>query len=286
MNTKGLDKETRQRLKRRVRLSIVDETRMERIADVGMSRWKFVIGIIVGIVVLGLVGVILIVTTPLKAILPGYLYSYERDDVMSATMKIDSISEEVAMRNAYVDNILAILQNDIDTEVPQIGDSTVVAIPIDSIITASELERDFVKQYEASQKYNVSVLTPLAAQGIAFVNPMQGARVREPAEGDDGRRLTFDLPKLQPVSSIYRGTVLDVYNTLDGAFTVIVQHPNDFISRYSGLTDVAVKRGQTVAPAMRLGIIDRDTAERYGLQPTFELWYNGTPVNPRDYLPL
>lgn len=286
MNTKGLDKETRQRLKRRVRFSIVDETRMERLASVRMGWWRFIAFLAAAIVVLGFIGVMLIVTTPLKAILPGYLYSYERDDVMTAAIKMDSLNEEVAVRNAYVDNLMAILQNDVDTVSPVVGDSVPAIIPIDSIITASEIERDFVQQYEAGQKYNISVLTPLTAQGMTFINPLQGAQVKEPRDGDDERHLTFELPSLQPVSAVYRGTVLDVYNTLEGGFTVIVQHPNDFISRYSGLSDVAVKRGQTVAPGQRLGIIERAKADRWGFQPAFELWFNGTPVAPRDYLPL
>lgn len=259
---------------------------MHHMVNLRLTKWRIAAWLAVGVVVLGFIGILIIVYTPLKALLPGYLYTYEREDVMSTTLRIDSISSEVATQNAFMDNLLDILNNRVDTMLPQLEETPPPTISIDSIITASEIERDYVKHYENNQRFNLSVLTPLAAQGLIFVNPLQGAEARFPEEGEDSRRVKFDMPRLQPVQAAYRGTVLDVYNTLDGGFTVIVQHPNDFISRYSGLTQAMVKRGETVQPGSRLGLIERDKAESLNLAPTFELWYKGTAVNPREYIPF
>ena len=259
---------------------------MHRIVNKRATLTRFIVYFLILSCIAGFIGIIIIVNTPLRAFLPGYLYSYERDDMMNTAQRLDSMSNEVSVRNAYIDNILAILNNEVDTVIPEVNDSTIRIIPIDSIINTSELERDYVKQYEAAQRFNVSVLTPLAAQGFTFVNPMQGAEARFPEEGEDARRITFDMPRLQPVSSIYRGTVLDVYNTMDGGFTVIIQHPNDFISRYSGLTEVMARRGDTVVPGTRIGLVERDKAQQLGLTPSFELWYKGAAVNAREYIPF
>lgn len=265
---------------------LIDENRMHRIFNRRTTVTRFIITMLILVLFAGFAGVFIIVNTPLRRVLPGYLYSNERMDVINNTQRLDSLSGEVSLRNKYVDNILAILNNDVDTVIPEVTDTLSRIIPIDSIITTSELERDYVTQYEYNQRFNLSVLSPLAATGFTFVNPMQGAEARFPEEGEDARRMTFDMPRIQPVSSIYRGTVLDVYNTLDHGFTVIVQHPNDFISRYSGLTEVMTKRGEAVLPGSRLGLIERDKAEKSGLMPTFELWYKGAAVNPREYIPF
>lgn len=238
-------------------------------------------------IVLGFLGILIVVNTPLKAMLPGYLYSYQREDYYNTSNQLDSISSEVKMRNDYLANIVNVLQGNVDSVIPDISSAAIQEkIPIDSIITASETEREFVRQYEQSEKFNLSVLTPIAAHGFAFVNPMLGATARFPEEGEDSRRVTFDMPRLQAVSSVYRGNVLDIYNTLDNGFTIIVQHPNDFVSRYSGLSEVFVHRGDRVQPGMRIGLIERDKAENFATQPSFELWYNGTAVNPRNYIPF
>lgn len=284
--TKDTDPVIRKKLRKRIRLVVVDENKMHRILNRRLPWWRLVAWIIIGIVSLGFAGVLIIVNTPLKSFLPGYLYAYEREDVMSAAMQLDSLNSEVSVRNMYVDNILNILNGNIDTVIPDVVDTTRVTVSIDSIITASEIERDYVKQYEDNQKFNVSVLSNLAAQGMTFINPFQGAEARLPEEGEDERRVTFDLPLLQPVSAVYRGTVMDVYNTMDNGYTVIIQHPNDFISRYSGLTQLGVSRGETTMPGMRIGMIDRDKTDKLSITPSFELWYRGAAVQPRDYIPF
>lgn len=281
-----LDKKISKLLTRRVRIVLIDENRLHRLFNRRMTLWRFIVAFAVGVCVTGFIGILVIVGTPLRSFLPGYLYSYERDGMMTTAQRLDSLSSEVSTRNMYVDNLISILNNDIDTVIPLVVDSVPRLIPIDSIITTSEIERDYVKQYEANQRFNISVLTPLAAQGITFVNPMQGAEARFPEEGEDARKITFDMLRLQPVSAVYRGTVLDVYNTLDAGFTVIVQHPNDFISRYSGLTEVMVKRGENVMPGSRLGLIERDKAQQNNINSTFELWNKGAAVNPREYIPF
>lgn len=238
-------------------------------------------------ILLGALGVLLVIQTPLRSLLPGYLNNNQRDEYISTVAHIDSLSNEIDIRNIYLDNINAILHDQIDTVLPSIPtDSIPAIIPIDSLILPSENEREFVRRYQQNEKFNIAVLSPIAAHGFTFINPLQGAEARFPEEGEDERRVTFDLPRTQPVSSIYRGTVLDLYNTIENGYTIIVQHPNDFLSRYSGLTEVFVQRGQQLNPGMRIGLIERDKTEKFANPPSLELWYNGTAVNPRNYIPF
>ena len=90
-----------------------------------------------------------------------------------------------------------------------------------------------------------------------------------------GMRVTG--PKGSPLSAIYRGTVISVNTSADGTSSVTVQHPNDFVSIYSGLDHIFVDRGQRVEPGQRLGHI--------GTMPAnFELWHKGSPLDPGDYI--
>lgn len=281
-----VDKDIKKLLKRRVRVVLIDESRMRRIFNKRSTLPRFIVTLLIVSIIIGFIGMFIIVNTPLKSVLPGYLYSNERRDMIVNAQKLDSLNSEVALRNRYIDNIVSILNDNVDTVIPQITDTLKRIVPIDSIIATSEIERDYVAQYEYNQRFNLSVLSPLAATGITFVNPLHGAEARFPEEGEDARRVTFDMQRLQPVSSVYRGTVLDIYNTLDNGLTVIIQHPNDFISRYSGLTQIMTKRGEDVSPGSRIGLIERDKVEELGINPTFELWYKGAAVNPRNYIPF
>lgn len=286
MKKNKLDKELRQKLRKNYRLEFVDETRMQRLFHVRGNAWN-IVGYVLGTcLVVGLIVAFIIALTPAKVILPGYADAVRSTMVLEASQRLDSIARETAAREQYARNLLAILNDDIVNEPQEIPDSLPEFIPIDSIITASEIEREFLRQYEHDQRINAAILSPIAAQGIMFVNPLPRAEAREPENGEDPRRVTFDMLANQPVSTVYRGTVLDVYNTLDHGFSVIVLHPNEFISRYSGLTEVFVSRGEELKPGQNIGQIDRDRAERFGAKPSFELWYKNSAINPRDYIPF
>lgn len=277
------DKGLRKRLTYRYRIELVNETRLQRIVSIRATKRRMACYIAAGLTVLGLIFAILLSLSPAKSILPGYA---DKEALTEATVRIDSLSREATARELYVRNIYALLNDEIADDPQEVPDSLPDIIPIDSIITASEIERDFLKQYEHEQRINAVILSPIAAQGILFVNPMPRAEAREPEDGEDARRVTFDLLRMQPVSSAYRGTVLDVYNTLGQGFTVLVLHPNGFLSRYSGLTDVFVGRGEDVKAGQSIGQIDRERAEKSGGRPSFELWHNNSAINPREYIPF
>jgi murein DD-endopeptidase MepM/ murein hydrolase activator NlpD len=88
------------------------------------------------------------------------------------------------------------------------------------------------------------------------------------------------VKKLTPISAIYRGTVINIYRNSDDLYTIIVQHPNDFISVYDGLTTVFVKKGYKVQSGERLA----HAGERGDATFRFELWHNGAELNPTEYM--
>lgn len=271
------DHHTKLSAKRRYRISLFNESQFREILSVKLSRIQFIITMI--FVALGIIGifVILIIATPLRSILPGYMQPAQRHEAINNAIRIDSIATMAYINDAYIDNIKNILTDNIDSATPHTIDSTSQKLPLDSLLPSSELEKEFVKQFEEREKYNLSVLSPIAAEGMTFYNPVSGATP-----------LIFNTPRLEfitsnvtPVSSVYRGTIISITYDNTDKYTVIIQHPNDFISKYAGLNDVFVLQGDKVNAGTRLGLHtkSKDTAPF-----TFELWHNGTALNPTEYI--
>ena len=282
----GAEKEVRRRLRRRFRLSLTDENTFSHILHLRLSMPGLIVTAVIAAIVLAIVGISLIVNTPMRAILPGYLRNAERRQYEQTAARIDSIVTETSVRNKYVDNLLAVITGDLDTELPQLPVDTLSRLyTLDSLAKASEAEKEFLDKYRERERFNLSVMSPIVAQGMKFVNPLEGAELRLPEKNQDPRHADFDALATQPVSSIYRGTVLDVFNSPSDGIVVMVQHPNDFVSRYTGITSSFVSRGDKVVSGQRLGLVERDKAKNLN-RPAFELWYNGTRVNPRDYIPF
>lgn len=256
----------------RFRLDFIKENTFNRVWSVRMTRARVLI-ISAVIVVFGLAFLWLVFAyTPLRQLLPGVLKGDLRAEYLATAVKLDSLELAAGRNAAYLANIAALMQG----EGAEKGMKEAPEITVDdSLLAASEAEKQFVRSYESQTRFNLSVLAPIAAEGMVFTAPV-GATAQIESLASKG--IQINGPRNTPVSSIYRGTVVLMSVGSDGAFSIAVQHPNDFVSVYSGLGEVFVDRGQRLEPGQRLGLA--------GSRAVVELWHKGTALAPLDYIPL
>lgn len=178
-----------------------------------------------------------------------------RAGYVETTLRLDSLTARVEANDAYTHNLIAILEGEPSPVNSQPDTLQVRADAMPSTLIASEEEREFVRAFEADERFNLSVLSPIAADGMTFGAPTS------PGGWAD---------------AIYRGTVVAV-SWSAGLATVVVQHPNDFISVYKGLGALLTDRGAKIAAGQRIG---------RGDALSFELWHNGSQLDPDDYIAL
>lgn len=214
--------------------------------------------------------------TPVRHIIPGGLPADMRVKYQASALRVDSLERAIRVRQQYLDNVSAILRGDEPDSVAQAPPHAIAPTTgPDTLPAAGEAERAFVRAYDEQNRFNLSVLAPIAAEGMVFSPPVaQSAQTTAVAGGG----LSINAHRAAPVSTIYRGTVTGVYFSPEGTSTIVVQHPNDFVSVYSGVGDVFVERGQRVEPGQRIA----HTSPRSAM--LFELWHNGTSLDPREYM--
>lgn len=247
-----------------------------RIWSIRMTRLRVVLATIA--VVAAFVALIwaIIAFTPMRQLLPGALKGDLRAKYLETALRLDSLEQAARINNAYLDNIVAIMSDDIpEDSVRAIAVEQIYSA--DSLLAATEAERLFVSRYEEEERFNLSVLAPIAAEGLIFTSPVASGCEVAPT-GDVAKSIALSVAKNLPVSAIYRGTVVDVYCRNDGLFNVIVQHPNDFVSVYNGIGEAFANKGKKVDGGQALGQTPA-TGIIY-----FELWHNGSPLDSRDYI--
>lgn len=84
------------------------------------------------------------------------------------------------------------------------------------------------------------------------------------------------------VVAIDKGVVTAIYNLQPNASTVMLRH-GDYLSVYSGVTQVTVKKGQVVEKQQQLGAVAIDNATHKPILH-FELRHGHTPLDPQPYL--
>ena len=265
---------------RRLRLSLINLNSLQPVFEFSGRRSRFIWAAVILFIATGIFWLLLLGFTPLGTILPGRMPNELRDRYVHMSVRLDSISATSAINNQYAENIRAILEGAPDTATRPQTQPPIQEIPLDSLMQASDAEKRFVSSYDDAERFNLSVLSPIAAEGMPFYPPVPSALdVNVNIAPGDIPAATISVGKATPISAVYRGTVLNTYYTTGRGLTVVVQHPNDFISIHTGLSDVFVKRGDKVSAGTRLGLASSD---HYPL--TFELWHNGSPLDPTEYI--
>lgn len=254
----------------RYRLDFIKENTFNRVWSLHMTRARVII-VSAAIIAAGAALLWCIVAyTPVRQLLPGTLKGDLRADYIASAMKLDSLEQAAARNSAYINNISAIMQGEFTEPDTTVTPTLAVA---DSLLAAGEAERQFVRDYESQERFNLSVLAPIAAEGMIFTAPIGSTT---PYELTPAKSLRITPTGTAPMASIYRGTVIGVVTGSDGLSTVTIQHPNDFVSVYTGLSDVFTLRGNRVEAGQRIGHAHAGA--------TFELWHNGSILSPDLYI--
>lgn len=270
--------------KRRYRITIEDESRLRDIVRVSMrpaALWGAGIASALAIILLTS---LLIVGTPLKHLMPGYLKKGERSAAEAGMLRIDSIKDAYNLNSQYIANILTVLDTDRTASDSALAETTPNELPPDSLLPASPREIEFISQLKEREKYNVEVLAPLAAGQLQIYPVAAGAMIAENAANPT--KAIIITPKGSPVCALTDARILAIQNPApEGGCAIILQHDGGFASRYSHVGTPSVAPGMHVegGSVIAHGASGGATAPgRFFL----EMWHDGTPVEPGRYINL
>ena len=266
----------------RYRFNIENESKLERIVDFSISPaalWCAVVGIVVLFLFLGS---IIVMITPLRTLLPGYLKQSERSATEDNILRLDSILEVYEQDRAYIDNVLRVLDTGrIPVDSASISGS-VRELTTDSLLPTSPAERKFIDAMEERERFNISVLAPLAADGMIF-SPIAESAVFTSASRNEEKGVVA-LAADEAVKNVADGSVLATYYSAgERGYVVIVQHAKGFVTRISHIASPMVSTGDAVQAGQILGASPLPDAkgQRY---VEVMMWHNGLPLIPYNYI--
>lgn len=210
----------------------------------------------------------------------------DRDKIINTVLKYDSLHNEVALWKLYIANISQILA----------GEKAV--IKADTIVPKLRSQNDFnLTRSSIDSLLGVDAMNQISGRGV------QGNKdkIYAPLEGDivahfdykqniNGVRISSN--KITPVVSVMNGTViLSTWSSTNGNILQI-QHENNTISIYMGLSQLVKNVGERVGAREVIGFIggngaDReDVVKKRKVESTlyFELWRDGTAIDPEKYI--
>lgn len=263
--------------------------------NTGESDWKINISpMALGIVIVACFVVIIVALMLLMAytsvldVLPGYRTKSERmTDVLTENiMRVDAMERTMADSLKYNEVVTAILSGNtptlhstVMTDTIRYDKSTVMPTRADSLL------RRVLESTDG--EYSLANTKPLRTEAAMFSAPMRGTVTRN----FDAPESSYDMAIMSlgvddSVMAIENGTVVSVQPNADGKTTITMQHGEGYVSVYKQVGEALVRKGQHITSGTVIGHLATPGAEEdvATLELGFELWRDGTAVDPERYI--
>jgi murein DD-endopeptidase MepM/ murein hydrolase activator NlpD len=274
------------KLKHKYRLVFFNDNTFEEVWHLRLSLLNVlsVIGT-VSILMTGLV-ICLIAFTPLREFIPGFpSRDIHREAVLNA-LKLDSLENELRIQAQYHENIKALISG----KEPFIIDSTSSQARTAKSVsfTKSVVDSVFRKQVEKQEQFNFTSSTEKGkSQGISdmrFFIPVKGLVTNDfdPKENHFGIDIVANPNEV--VKATLDGTIIFASWTIETGNVIQIQHDNSVISVYKHCASLLKKPGDIVKTGDAIAIVGNSGELTTGPHLHFEIWQNGKPLNPKDYM--
>lgn len=230
----------------------------------------------------------LIAFTPLREYIPGYADVNMRRKMVQLSLSADSIQMKMRANDLYLENYRNILEDKPDNKRP-VNDTTETTL-YDSIRKLPRSDDDSLLRMlvESQDRYELlSAGTKPFASGIgsyAFFTPVKGTLTTPFSTLKKHFGVDIVAGPDEVIKSVLDGTVLFANWTSETGYVIGVQHSNNIVSIYKHNSALLKKEGDYVKAGQVLAIIGNTGELTSGPHLHFELWYNGTPVNPVEYI--
>lgn len=275
-----------QKLKNKYRLVILNDDTFEEKLSIRLSRLNVFSIVGFGSLILVVIVTIIIAFTPLREFIPGYTDVNLRKQGIKNTLKMDSLELALKQKEQYILNINKIIQG----EPLQFNDSIVVDTNVNyKNITNEPISEDSMLRVmiESEEKYNLFKSAKNRPEGISsftFFTPIKGIITEMFNAKSEHFGVDLVAPKNEAIKATLDGTVIFAEWTLETGYVIEIQHTNNLISVYKHNSVLHKKQGDKVNAGDVIAIVGNSGELSTGPHLHFELWYNGIPINPQEYI--
>jgi len=275
----------KQKLINKYRLVILNEDTFEEKISFKLTRLNVFIfsGLFSILLIIGTI--FLIAFTNLREYIPGYSSTKLKREATKLIYQTDSLEQVLEVNNLYIQKVRELLTGKI-SDVQFDKDSILESIKYDKDtinLDPSNLDMQFRLDIESADRYSIFNEATKDAE-LVFFAPVTGtiSDVYNPKTKHFAIDIAVEMGT--PVKSVADGTVIFAEWTAETGHVIIIEHAGGFISIYKHNTALhkeqgdLVKSGEVVASAGNTGELST------GPHLHFELWNEGYPVNPTNYI--
>ena len=225
--------------------------------------------------------------TQLRELVPGYSSSDLLNRAIYLTQKTDSLERQIELNNKFYKSIEDVLSGKTDEFIERDN------IPIDSILNDKNLfsispnsEDSILRNYVDSQdKFNLTK-NELVIENKMFFSPIKGDITQTFNFEENHFAIDIAADIGTPVKSILDGKILFSEWSVDTGHVIIVDHGDNIVSVYKHNSKSLKEQNDFVQAGEVIAYSGNQGSLSSGPHLHFELWKNGTPIDPEPLLNL
>lgn len=266
------------------KISILNENTLEEVVSLRVSKMNRFSVLLSALILVFVIVACVLIFTPLRNYLPGYMNSELRSQVVENALKFDSLSAVVERQNLYVMNIQDIFKGEIKADTAQNMEELTV-MREDLLMERTEREEEFRRQYEETEKYNLTTINLQAeADGLLFHTPTRGIITSRYDADISHYGIDIAANPNESVLTTLDGIVIISSYTAETGYVIGVQHSQEFISFYKHCGALLKKQGEQVKAGEVIALVGSTGTLTTGPHLHFELWHKGKAVNPESFI--
>ena len=285
MDRKELRKKIFQMMKDHYRLIIYNDSTIQTVWSIKLTPIKVLTLGSLGAILLILFTTVIIAYTPLRENIPGYPSTKVRQQIIYNYILVDSLENEIKNRDNYVNKIKNLFEGSVPLEESALTDS---GLKTYNVKFKSSNADSMFKDKLLEEKLNLSISKNTkrlpSISNIHFFTPLRGLITNKFNQKTD--HLAVDIVGQQNarISSVLDGTVFFAGWTMDTGYSIYIQHENNIISAYKHNAELLKEVGDKVKAGDVIAIMGNSGELTTGPHLHFELWYNGTALDPETYI--
>tara|TARA_R110001592_G_scaffold151417_1_gene377928 strand:+ start:41968 stop:42837 length:870 start_codon:yes stop_codon:yes gene_type:complete len=275
----------RQKITNKFRLVVLNEDTFEERLSFKLTILNiFVYGSVFSIVLIALTTV-LIAYTPIREYIPGYASTQLKKDASNLLYETDSLKNRLQLIENYTEVLIPILSgndpiNEIDFDSLKKASISVID---EKKLDASKTDSLFREKVESKDRF------PLFDKAedkidMVFFSPLNGNITQDFNIADKHFAIDIVAATGTPVKAAENGRVIFSEWTAETGYVIIIEHGTGFISVYKHNGTLLKQQGSFVKSGEAIATVGSTGELSTGPHLHFELWYNGYPVNPINYI--
>ena len=270
------------------RLILLNNTTFGEKLSIRVTPITLIIGFLAITIVMTTLVISMIAFTPLREYIPGYGDVTERKQILALNLKADSLEQTLDTRDTYMNSVLNVLNEKVESKSEQPKkDTTGKYTTVNTNPSSTDIE--FRSDYEHNKDKTIAGSAKLKYIGLSelvFFTPVKGIVTSSFNLSEDHFGVDIVARPEETIKTVLDGAVIFTGFSAEDGNVIHVQHSNNLISIYKHCSSLLKETGDRVKSGEAIAVVGNSGEKSKGPHLHFELWYNGSPINPQEFISL